>query len=64
LRKKKIITVILDPDHDVHYFAVNSTRWAWYAVGRVALFEEPGPEVLNNRAENRQRRIPAMNSRI
>jgi len=28
-----------------------------YAVGRVALFDEAGPEVLNDKAENRQRRI-------
>jgi len=28
LRKKKIITVILDTDHDVHYFPVNPMRWA------------------------------------
>ncbi len=25
--KKKIITVVLDTDHDVHYFAVDGTRW-------------------------------------
>ena len=25
--KKKIITVVLDTDHDVHYFQVNGTRW-------------------------------------
>src|SRR5450755_1705172 len=25
--KKKIITVVLDTDHDVHYFQVDSTRW-------------------------------------
>src|SRR5262249_4676772 len=31
LRKKKIITVILDTDHDVHYFAVNSKRWACHS---------------------------------
>jgi hypothetical protein len=27
LLKKKIITVVLDTDHDVHYRAVDSTRW-------------------------------------
>jgi len=31
LRKKKIITVILGTDHDVRYFAVNSTRWACHS---------------------------------
>jgi hypothetical protein len=25
--KKKIITVVLDTDHDVHYFQVDATRW-------------------------------------
>jgi len=28
LCKKKIITVILDTDHDVHYFSMGSMRWA------------------------------------
>ena len=28
LRKKKIITVILDTEHEVHYQSVNSMRWA------------------------------------
>jgi hypothetical protein len=28
LRKKKIITVILDTDHEVHYQSVDSVRWA------------------------------------
>jgi len=27
LLKKKILTVVLDTDHDVHYRAVDSTRW-------------------------------------
>jgi hypothetical protein len=27
LRKKKVITVTLDTDHDVHYFQVDSTHW-------------------------------------
>lgn len=27
LRKKKVITVVLDTDHDVHYFQADSTRW-------------------------------------
>ena len=28
LRKKKIITVILDTEHDVRYFSANSKRWS------------------------------------
>ena len=35
-----------------------------YAVARVAPFDEPGPEALNHRAKNGQRRIPDMNSPI
>jgi hypothetical protein len=27
LRKKKVITITLNTNHDVHYFQVNSTRW-------------------------------------
>lgn len=27
LRKKKIITVILDTDHDAHYFGLDAARW-------------------------------------
>jgi hypothetical protein len=43
LRKKKIITVILDTDHDVHYFAVNSTRWACHSrTTRISEVEDAG----------------------
>ena len=43
LRKKKIITVILDTDHDVRYFAVNSTRWGCYSrTTRVCEVEDAG----------------------
>jgi hypothetical protein len=43
LRKKKIITVILDTDHDVHYFAVNSMRWACYSrTTRISEVEDAG----------------------
>ena len=27
LLKKKVITVVLDMEHEVHYFAVDKTRW-------------------------------------
>ncbi|MGC9969338.1 MAG: hypothetical protein ABSE56_01990 [Bryobacteraceae bacterium] len=27
LRKKKVITVVLDTEHEVHYFQLDSTRW-------------------------------------
>jgi len=43
LRKKKIITVILDTDHDVHYFAVNSMRWACHSrTTRICEVEDAG----------------------
>jgi len=43
LRKKKIITVILDTDHDVHYFAANSTRWACHSrTTRISEVEDAG----------------------
>jgi hypothetical protein len=43
LRKKKIITVILDTDHDVHYFSVNSMRWACCSrTTRIAEVEDAG----------------------
>jgi hypothetical protein len=43
LRKKKIITVILDTDHDVHYFSVNSMRWACYSrTTRISEVEDAG----------------------
>ena len=31
LRKKKIITVVLDTDHDVRYFSVDAKRWACHS---------------------------------
>jgi hypothetical protein len=31
LLKKKIITVILDTDHDVHYFSLDALRWCCYS---------------------------------
>jgi len=43
LRKKKIVTVILDTDHDVHYFSVNSMRWACYSRStRISEVEDAG----------------------
>lgn len=43
LRKKKIITVILDTDHDVRYVPVNSTRWACYSrTTRICEVEDAG----------------------
>jgi len=43
LRKKKIITVILDTYHDVHYFSVNSMRWACYSrTTRISEVEDAG----------------------
>jgi hypothetical protein len=43
LRKKKIITVILDTDHDVHYFPVHSMRWACYSrTTRISEVEDAG----------------------
>jgi len=43
LRKKKIITVILDTDHDVHYFSVNSMRSACYSrTTRISEVEDAG----------------------
>jgi hypothetical protein len=43
LRKKKIITVILDTDHDVRYFAVNSMQWACYSrTTRISEVEDAG----------------------
>ncbi len=50
LRKKKIITVILDTDHDVHYFAVNSMRWACYSrTTRISEVEDAGKPTENVR---------------
>ena len=43
LLKKKIITVVLDTDHDVHYSSVDSKRW-WCSsyTTRIAEVEDPG----------------------
>lgn len=50
LRKKKIITVILDTDHDVHYFAVKSTRWACHSrTTRISEVEDAGKPSENVR---------------
>lgn len=50
LRKKKIITVILDTDHEVHYFAVNSTRWACHSrTTRISEVEDAGKPTENVR---------------
>lgn len=43
LRKKKIITVILDTDHDVRYFSVNSKRWGCHSrTTRISEVEDAG----------------------
>jgi len=43
LLKKKIITVVLDTDHDVHYQPVDSTRWFCRSyTTRIAEVEDPG----------------------
>jgi hypothetical protein len=43
LRKRRIITVILDTDHDVHYFSVNAMRWACYSrTTRISEVEDAG----------------------
>ena len=50
LRKKKIITVILDTDHDVHYFAVSPTRWACHSrTTRISEVENAGKSTENVR---------------
>jgi len=50
LRKKKIITVILDTDHDVHYFSVNFMRWACYSrTTRISEVEDAGKPTENVR---------------
>ena len=50
LRKKKIITVILDTDHDVHYFSVDSMRWACYSrTTRISEVEDAGKPTENVR---------------
>jgi hypothetical protein len=43
LLKKKIITVVLDTDHDVHYRALDRTRWICYSrTTRIAEVENAG----------------------
>lgn len=43
LLKKKIITVVLDTDHDVHYASVDNTRWFCRSyTTRIAEVEDPG----------------------
>jgi len=43
LLKKKIITVVLDTDHDVHYSSLECTRWFCRSyTTRVAEVEDPG----------------------
>jgi hypothetical protein len=43
LLKKKIITVVLDTDHDVHYSSVDSKRWFCRSyTTRIAEVEDPG----------------------
>ena len=43
LLKKKIITVVLDTDHDVHYESLDNTRWFCRSyTTRIAEVENPG----------------------
>ncbi len=43
LLKKKLITVVLDTDHDVHYLPLNSKRWSLrFYTTRIAEVEDPG----------------------
>jgi len=43
LRKKKIITVILDTYHDVRYFSINSKRWVCHSrTTRISEVEDAG----------------------
>ena len=43
LRKKKIITVVLDTDHDVHYFSVDPKRWVCQSrTTRISEVEDAG----------------------
>jgi hypothetical protein len=43
LLKKKIITVVLDTDHDVHYSSLDSKRWFCRShTTRIAEVEDPG----------------------
>ncbi len=41
--KKKVITVVLNTEHDVHYFRIDSTRWASRSYStRIAEVDNPG----------------------
>ncbi len=43
LRKKKIITVILDTDHDAHYFSLDGARWCCHSrTTRICEVEDAG----------------------
>ncbi len=43
LLKKKVITVVLNTDHEVHYFPIDPTRWASRSYStRIAEVESPG----------------------
>lgn len=43
LRKRKIITVILDTEHDVHYFSLDCTRWCCHSrTTRISEVEDAG----------------------
>lgn len=43
LRKKKVITVILDTDHDAHYYRVDAARWCCRSyTTRIAEVEDAG----------------------
>ena len=43
LLKKKIVTVVLDTDHDVHYLSVDAKRWFCRSyTTRIAEVEDPG----------------------
>jgi hypothetical protein len=47
LLKKKVITVILDTDHDVHYLPVDRTRWICRSrTTRIVEVENPGPREI------------------
>lgn len=43
LRKKKVITAVLDTEHEVHYFQLDSTRWYSRSYStKIAEVEDPG----------------------
>ncbi len=45
LLKKKIITVVLDTDHDVHYSSLDSSHWTCRScTTRIAEVEDPGTD--------------------